>query len=373
MEMPLAQIQMVLSAPYPYARQWKRDHDKRVIGVFPSDAPEELIGASGSLAFTLLGEGKFPGVGSSIPEFACSLIRNTLDHAFLGELEFLDGLVIPYFCDSSRFLFHLWKMNFPMSFSDLVRLPKKLNDQEVKNYLIHELRRHKETLESSFGVLITDECLWKSIAIYNENRRSLRRIKAWRSRNSRRMSNVDFFSLIKSSMLMPKNEHNQILGKVLEGMETSRGDLPSLSSKRVFLSGKIAVPFEIFQWLDEMGISVTDDDLDVGTRYFSYEVEENKDPFHALAESYFKRIPSALVEGQEDRLSYIVKQVKEGGLKGVIFLHLKFCEPLSFDYPDLKKGLDREKIPNLLIETELHTLASSQIKTRLQAFAEMLQ
>jgi benzoyl-CoA reductase/2-hydroxyglutaryl-CoA dehydratase subunit BcrC/BadD/HgdB len=65
--------------------------------------------------------------------------------------------------------------------------------------------------------------------------------------------------------------------------------------------------------------------------------------------------------------------VKEGGLKGVIFLHLKFCEPLIFDYPDLKKGLDREGIPNLFIETELHTSASSQIKTRLQAFSEMLE
>ena len=46
---------------------------------------------------------------------------------------------------------------------------------------------------------------------------------------------------------------------------------------------------------------------------------------------------------------------------------------LIYDYPDLKKGLDREGIPNLLLETELQSLAVGQIKTRVQAFAEILR
>ena len=371
--MQLAQIETVLNASYTYAKQWKLDHEKRVIGVFLSDAPEELIDASDSLPFTLLGEGKGPGTGSSIPSFACSLIRNTLHQAFLKELEFLDGLVIPYLCDSSRFVFHLWKRNFPAQFCDLIRLPKKLNGEEVKVYLANELRRHKEAMESSFGVSITDEGLWKSIGIYNENRRYLRRIRALRSRNPNVMSNFEFFSLIKSSMLMPKNEHNQILTNVLVEMESSPVDSDSVSPKRVFLSGMTAVPFEIFQWMDEMGIFASDDDLAVGSRYFSYEVDGEGDPLAGLAESYFRRIPNALVEGKEDRLSYILKKVEDHDLEGVLFLQLKFCEPLIYDYPDLKKGLDREGIPNLFIETDLQSLASGQIKTRLQAFAEILE
>ena len=367
------EIKKVLEEPLQYTKGWKLAHRKRVIGTFLSDAPEELIDASDSLPFALLDGKKSLGAGIPIPSFACSLIINTLQQAFLGELEFLDGLVIPYLCDSSRSLFHLWKRNFPTQFSDLIRLPKKLKGDGVKEFLVHELRRFIETLEGFYGISITEEGLWKSIRIYNENRRYLRRIKALRHGNPCLMSNFEFFSFIKSSMLMPKNEHNQILKKVITEMESPPVSSHSILPKKVFLSGKIAVPFEIFQWMDEIGIFASDDDLAVGSRYFSYEVEEGEDPFHALAESYFKRIPSALGEGQEDRLSYIVKRVKEYGLKGVIFLHLKFCEPLIFDYPDLKKGLDRERIPNLFIETELHTLASSQIKTRLQAFAEMLE
>ena len=126
--------------------------------------------------------------------------------------------------------------------------------------------------------------------------------------------------------------------------------------------------------MDEMGMIVADDDLAVGSRYFSYEVSEEGDgPIEALAESYFQRIPNALVEGTGRSFElHSEESPREGRLKGVIFIHLKFCEPLIFDYPDLKKGLDQEGIPNLLIETELQTSASGQIKTRLQAFAEML-
>jgi len=84
------------------------------------------------------------------------------------------------------------------------------------------------------------------------------------------------------------------------------------------------------------------------------------------------RIPNATVEGNEARLGFILEQVRKNCLKAVIFIHLKFCEPLIFDYPDLKKGLDQKGIPNLFIETELHSLNAGQIRTRLQAFSEML-
>jgi benzoyl-CoA reductase/2-hydroxyglutaryl-CoA dehydratase subunit BcrC/BadD/HgdB len=119
-------------------------------------------------------------------------------------------------------------------------------------------------------------------------------------------------------------------------------------------------------------IAAVDDDLAVGTRYFSYDVDEKGDPLEALAESYFHRIPSALVEGPEDRATYLLRRLRENDLKGVAFIHLKFCDPLVYDYPNMKKTMDREGIPSLFIETDLQTLATGQIKTRLQAFAEIL-
>ena len=368
----LGRFQEILNDPSAFAKGWKAENGRPVIGTFLPDVPEEIIYASGSFPFALLGNQKVPAAAGSIPSFACSLITTAFNQASLGDLDFLDGMVIPYFCDSSRALFHMWERNFPGQFSDLIRLPKKLEGQGTKTYLVNELNRFQKRLEKSFGLSISDEGLWRSIGIFNENRQFLRRIETLRAQDPNRLSNFDFFLLVKSSMQMPKEESNKLLKEVLILMESSSQPSTSPANTRVFASGQLAEPLELFQWMDEVGIVVVDDDLAVGSRYFSYIVDGEGDPLLALAESYFRRIPSALVRGGEDRLSYILRRVRENGIKGVIFIHLKFCEPLIYDYPDLKKGLDREGIPNLLIETELHSLAVGQIKTRLQAFAEIL-
>jgi benzoyl-CoA reductase subunit C len=345
-----SKIKKVLDDPLAYARQQRLEHDRRVIGTFLPDVPEELIDASGALPFTLLGGRKGSGVAGSIPSFACSLITETFNQAYFKELEFLDGVVIPFFCDSSRALFQIWGRNFPSQFSDLIRFPKKLTSQGTKAYLFKELKRFKETLENAFGGYISNEAIWKSIESYNENRKYLRKIKGLRSQNSHFMNNFDFFSLVKSSMFMPKGEHNRILKEVLPSIKYSHQNPAPQSPIKVFLSGMFVEPLEIFQWMDEIGILVVDDDLAVGSRYFSYEVEGADDALDALTESYFKRIPNALMEGTENRLSYISGRVRENNLRGVIFVQTKFCEPLIYDYPDLKKGLDREGTPSLLIE-----------------------
>ncbi len=368
----IEKIQEVLEDPFRFIRDWKSQNGQRVIGIFLPDVPEELIDASGMLPFAVLDGKKSPTPTGIIPSFTCSLISNTLDLACFGDLEFLDGMVIPHLCDSSRALFHIWERRFPTQFSDQVRLPKKLSSQSAKAYLSEELKRFKETLEKSFGVNIPNEELWKSIHTYNENRRYLRTIQALRSQNKGLINNYEFFSLVKSSMIMPKDKHNQVLKEVLAQIESSPAHFDSRPPVKVFVSGKLVEPLEIFQWMDEAGIFVAGDDLAVGSHYFSYGIEGDGDALNALAQSYFERIPNALVEGPEDRLSFILKKVQENGIQGVIFVHLKFCEPLAFECPDIKKGLDQNGIPNLLIETELHGYNAGQIKTRLQAFVEIL-
>jgi benzoyl-CoA reductase/2-hydroxyglutaryl-CoA dehydratase subunit BcrC/BadD/HgdB len=56
----------------------------------------------------------------------------------------------------------------------------------------------------------------------------------------------------------------------------------------------------------------------------------------------------------------------------VIFLNPKFCEAAAFDTPDLQKALDNENIPGLILETSARGIALEQLKTRLEAFHEMI-
>ena len=369
-----SRFRTVLDNPFGYAKRLKLENGRRIVGTFLSDVPEELIDAAGLLPFALIDGSKTQISTSSVPGFACSLVINTINQALLNKLDFLDGIAVPHLCDSSRALFHILQKNFPDQFSDLLGLPKKLGSRGTKTYLVGELKRFRKALESAFAVTISNEALLESINTYNENRHYLRTIKALRVQDPNFMTNYDFFSLVKSSMLMPKKEHNKILKNILdERIESPERKSHQRPALKIFVSGKLVEPLEIFKWMDELGIAVSDDDLAVGTRYFSYEIKPEGDPMNALAESYFHRIPNTFVQGTEDRLSYLLSRVQENDLKGVIFTQLKSCDPLTYDYPDLKKALDRKGIPNLFIETDLQTLAAGQIKTKLQAFNEILE
>jgi benzoyl-CoA reductase/2-hydroxyglutaryl-CoA dehydratase subunit BcrC/BadD/HgdB len=52
---------------------------------------------------------------------------------------------------------------------------------------------------------------------------------------------------------------------------------------------------------------------------------------------------------------------------------VKFCEPELFDIPLLRQELKSKGLPSILIEVDLNTRLSQQIRTRLGAFLEMIQ
>lgn len=367
-------IQEVLRDPFKFIKEWKSQQRKKIIGIFPHEViVEELIHASDMLPFNIINAGENPIHSGILPNFACPLITNIFDSAYHKKLEFLDGMIIPYVCDSSRALFHIWKKNFPNQFLELIRLPKKVGNQDTNKYLLGELSRFKESLEKAFKIKISNEALWKSIRIYNKNRSFLRSIQILRSKDPNFMNNYTFFGLVNSSMMMLKEEHNNILEKVNSQIKSISFIFNHCMSVKVFVSGNFVGPLKLYQWMDDSGILVINDDLINGSRYFSYDIEEENNALNALAKSYFKRIPNILIEGTKGRFNFIMNKVRENELEGVIFVNLKFCDSLAFDYPDLKKRLDQEGIPNLFIEIDPYSFNKSQIKTRLQAFVERLR
>jgi benzoyl-CoA reductase/2-hydroxyglutaryl-CoA dehydratase subunit BcrC/BadD/HgdB len=67
-----------------------------------------------------------------------------------------------------------------------------------------------------------------------------------------------------------------------------------------------------------------------------------------------------------------LEDVQKSGARGIIFLLYKYCEAHYFDYPDLKVALESKGIPCLLLDVEDPSYSLGQLKTRIQAFVEML-
>ena len=67
-----------------------------------------------------------------------------------------------------------------------------------------------------------------------------------------------------------------------------------------------------------------------------------------------------------------MEKVRQNQADGVIFLFLKFCDPHAFDYPYMKEMLEKQGVPSMLFEIEDQTSSEGQLKTRCEAFMEML-
>ncbi|PJC71614.1 MAG: 2-hydroxyacyl-CoA dehydratase, partial [Syntrophobacterales bacterium CG_4_8_14_3_um_filter_58_8] len=316
----------------------------------------------------------------------CSLVRGALEDALGGRLAFLDGVVFPHTCDSIQRLSDIWRLNVPACFHlDLV-LPVKLDTEGARQYMIDVLRRFRGELGEKLGVTISDEELRAAIRTCNRIRAALTRIYNLKSERPEILKGSDLYAMTRAAMIMERTRAASLLEEVAEelakkgtgqavaGLAQKGTAVSGPAPKRIVLSGGVCNHPDIYTIIEEAGGAVVGDDLCTGSRYFSGLIDENADPVTAIADRYLERVVCpAKHRGLTDRADYLVRLTRERQAQGVIFFLLKFCDPHAFDYPYLKEALDREGVPSLLLEVEDRLPADGQLRTRFEAFVEMIQ
>ena len=115
--------------------------------------------------------------------------------------------------------------------------------------------------------------------------------------------------------------------------------------------------------IEESGGRIVYDDLCSGARTLRLTVKEEGDPLDALVDRYFTTfLCPTKHQGIQAHQEILLKEVQESGAKGVIFIFYKYCESYYFDYPDLKKILEAEGYPTLLLEIEDPSQSREQMK-----------
>jgi benzoyl-CoA reductase/2-hydroxyglutaryl-CoA dehydratase subunit BcrC/BadD/HgdB len=298
-------------------------------------------------------------------------------------------MVFPHTCDTLQSLAEIWKQQFPNFYFETVLQPTNLSSPSAKPFLIAELKRFFRSLEDFTGRSIED--LKRVIELYNEKRRLLSMFYSLRER----LSNFQFFSVVGSGFLMPVEEYNSLLGELVQ-LLAERGTL-KLSKARLILAGSVLDDLTIPSILDELDARVVGDDLCTGSRYFDklttggfdLDFESTKlsrkaipfvrprrdhlcDTISAIADRYIERIPCpAKYKPSFRREEYLLTLVEKNGADGVVFVLQKFCDPHAFDYVLVKEKLEERGIPLLLLDIG-GDLAIGQLRTRLQAFLEMI-
>jgi benzoyl-CoA reductase/2-hydroxyglutaryl-CoA dehydratase subunit BcrC/BadD/HgdB len=255
-----------------------------------------------------------------------------------------------------------------------VVLPVKLNTPSAQEYFTETIRQFKINLEKSMNTEISDDKLKHSINVYNRIRNGIRRIYDIRQENPDIINSSDVHTIVRTSMIMDRNIFLLKLDGIVAELEARKNDIHGITErKRLVLSGSACNHPDIYRLIEEAGGVVVWDDFCTGSRYFDHFLNIDIDPITAISERYFKRIicpaKHSSLTGRAESLLEMAKQYKADG---IIFLLLKFCDPHAFDYPYLKDALDKGGIPNMVFEIEDQLPAEGQLKTRLEAFLEMI-
>jgi bzd-type benzoyl-CoA reductase N subunit len=366
----LKSIKNILSTKAEAIQKWKSQY-KAVIGWDCSYTPEEIIYAAKALPIRVFGSMESTKLADAYcPRNMCSFARSCFDLALKGEYDFLDGFVVSRSCDNREKMFDFWKRYVKTPNFYFINTPHVNNEQSLA-FFYDEIVRFKEWLENTFKTAVSNESLRNAIQIFNENRRLLRKLYDLKMKEPPLLSGVETLEIVFSSMMMPKEEHNQLLKDLLENIE-NREDSPK-SGVRILVSGSVMDNTALFKLIESLGGNIVADDLSTGTRYFWNLVEENGEPIKAIAKRYLGKVPCPFTYQSEERFKHILNLVKNFNVEAVIIFVLKFCDTHLFDAPLLTEELKKSNIPVLYLEWDHSISGIAQLKTRIEAFLEMIR
>lgn len=366
----------VADNPTDYVAQWKKRTGRKALGVFPMNFPAELAHAAGVLPVIIQEDREPITVGRNLlGEFNCGYTRNVADQAALGRLDVYDGFFHADHCIQLLGAVDVVRedqSDKPVHFGQLM---SSMSDEWAFPQVLGKMTEFRSELEKFADRTISDADLSRSIEIFDTNRRLMRTIFEIRRSGDAALTSAQLQVLVKSSMIMDKEEHSELLRQVT----TSLNFVPRNDRVRVHLSGHFchAPKPELLDLIEDCGAVVVDDDLFHGTRYVSTDIGDTGAPLEALASVYLRRntaVPCPTrVQHEVDWDRFLVDSVYASGAQAVIVLMAKFCEPHMLFYPELRKALDAKSIPLLLIETEHEGLPMESIRTRMEALVERIR
>ena len=362
------------------ARNWKAaEPGRKVIAFMPIYVPREIIHAAGMLPFGVFGGGDQLEViqgDAFFQSYICRIPRSTIELVLTNRLDFVDGMLFPSICDVIRNLSGMMKMIRPEVYSHYFDVPQNYRDDVGGAYYSSELQDLRQGLEKLGGREITEDALRSSIAIFNENRQLVNRFYAMRARYPWRIPAAEAYLLMRAGMLIPVEEHNQLLLDYMAIAEQT--ERPQRDNCRVVVSGMFCEqpPLNLIKSIELSGCYVIDDDFMLTNRWLTADVPIEGDPIKNLAETFIHHSvkTSATYEpNEEEKGLYLVDAVRRSQAEGVIFAAPSFCDPALLERPMLQDALNVAKIPYISFKYSENSGQMQPIREQAGTFADSIK
>lgn len=354
----------------------------KIMGYLCALAPVEIITAAGFVPFRIKGDVNEPitKADAQMETIVCPLVRSCFDMLLKGKYEFLDGIVIPHACDSITRSYSTISYSLGLPYSHFINIPHTTRDIS-KEFFKAELGTFKKSLGRFAGKEISDESLVQAIKLHNENKARVRKLYQFRKSDPPLISGTEVTKVLVAAMGLPVVEANELLDGVIEEIQ-KRASPAAKKLPRIMVVGAEVDDIAFIKLIEDSGASVVVDSMCVGTRDYFFDVDTGRPPDDSIADYYLRKLNCPRTyrewtgetydEDLEARFGDIGSFIKEFKVDGVILYLLKYCDPFGFEVPARIKYMQSLNTPVLYIEDEYSMSTIARLRTRIQAFLEIL-
>ncbi len=355
---------------------------KKVIGAFCLYAPEELVYAADATMVGLCGGADFsiPDAEAVIPRELCPLIKS-----FFG---FKVGGTCPYFqscnmvvgettCDGKKKVYELLADYTP---TYVMEIPHKTDTPQARALWLAEMKLFKEQMEKVTGNAIEKGALKEAIRLINEKRRAMKRVSEARKASPVPISGLDALLVNQISfyddVVRFTKMTNELADELEERNRVGNGVADKDKPRLMFSGCPMAIPnWKLHSIIEGMGVPVVAEESCIGSRYFTDLVEPKGDSVDSMLEALvdkYSKISCACFTPNNERIEKVVQMAKDYSADGVVYNVLQYCHAYNVEAVKVDRALKAKGVPMLKINTDYSSEDVEQIRTRVEAFTEML-
>jgi benzoyl-CoA reductase/2-hydroxyglutaryl-CoA dehydratase subunit BcrC/BadD/HgdB len=368
--------------------QAAKERGRKVIGYTCLFAPIEMILAADAIPVRVnSGWYDTSKLGDRVvPVEVCPVIRSTIGAKMIGlspYLELSDVLISVLTCDGMTKLGEILSDYKPVW---AMPIPRVKDSAQSLQFWREELETVKGQIEALTGNKITGKKLKSAIEQTQKATKAFRRLQDLRKGNPVIMGR-DAMLVNQTYMwddITRWTEKTEALCEELEEKVKRKEWACSLDAPRVMVTGTPMIwpdNWKLPTLVEEgtpQGVLVADE-LCSSERllYDPVGVDEwsMDDMLNAIGERYLMASTCPCFtskDGNEDRINWMLNKVKEWNIQGVIYYVVRGCMSYAMEYTRIKKVLDKISMPVYYLDTEYTREDVGQMKTRVEAFLEML-
>lgn len=361
-----------------------KDKGEKICGAFCQYTPSEIIYAAGLYQVALCGRSPDPikTAETRLPANLCPLIKASYGHALEESCPyayFSDVVVGETTCDGKKKMYELLGELKPMQ---VIHLPNVPDYERSLEMWTEEIRAFAKGLEEKFNVTITDDMLNESIEWCNKERIQAARIYELGKYDPPAITGTKMNDIMEGEQYMFDREakYNKI-NEILDQCEKNWHDgiypyEPDPNRPRLIVSGGGygGVSAKTINVMEELGGAVVcyEGCCGISSRRRLVDEDRSRDPYVRIAEKYIE-VPCAVVSPNYRRMDQVRETIKEWHADGYVSITLHSCNPFAIETENIRRVCEEMDIPLLHIETDFYPGDAGQIRTRIEAFLEMIR